>query len=64
MLRGRFSGEFLLPYVDSFDEESGFALGSAIILSNISLYSIAWNTSFNGIPSADVLWWNDADNAG
>ena len=57
-------GSFLLPFVESFDEESGFALGSTIILSNICLYSIAWNTAFNGIPRADILWWNDADNAG
>ncbi len=51
-------GRFLLPYGDDFSRESGFAPGRQVIFSGVSLYSAAWNTSFNGIPKAEVVWWN------
>lgn len=49
-------GRFLLPYRDDFLAESGFVPGKRIVFSGVSTYSAAWNTSFNGIPKADVTW--------
>jgi len=50
-------GKFLLPYRNDFFRESGLSPGRRVIFSGISTYSAAWNTSFNGIPRAEVLWW-------
>lgn len=33
-----------------FEEYSEIGIGDTVVLSNISGYSLAWNTSFNGIP--------------
>lgn len=37
---------------------SKYKKGSVIIFSNISGYSVAWNRSFNGIPNANILFFN------
>jgi len=50
-------GKFLLPFPGDFFKESGLAPGKQVIFSGVSTYSIAWNTSFNGIPRAEVIWW-------
>lgn len=54
---GDLLGRFMVPYQNDFLHESGLAPGSQVIFSNVSTYSAAWNTSFNGIPRADVSWW-------
>lgn len=50
-------GKFLLPFHNDFFQESGLTLGKTVIFSHVSTYSAAWNTSFNGIPRAEVIWW-------
>ena len=51
-------GKFLLPYRNEFFNESGLVTGARVIFSGVSTYSLAWNTSFNGIPRADAIWWS------
>ncbi len=51
-------GKFMLPYDSDFFSESGLATGERVVFSNVSTYSVAWNTSFNGIPEAEIAWWN------
>jgi diaminopimelate decarboxylase len=53
---GDFIGQFLVPYRDNFIQDSGLSLGKQVIFTGISTYSAAWNTAFNGIPQADVVW--------
>ena len=48
----------MLPYDSDFFSESGLATGERVVFSNVSTYSVAWNTSFNGIPEAEIAWWN------
>jgi diaminopimelate decarboxylase len=36
--------------ISNFEEYSEIGIGDTVVLSNISGYSLAWNTSFNGIP--------------
>ena len=52
-------GKYMLPYNTDFVRQSGFLLGANVIFTNVSLYSLAWNTSFNGIPRANIIWWRD-----
>lgn len=52
-------GKFMLPYEGDFVEQSGLLPGARVVFTNVSLYSLAWNTSFNGIPRANILWWRD-----
>jgi len=49
-------GQYLVPYGDFFTRETGLRPGKQVIFSGISTYSAAWNTAFNGIPAADVIW--------
>lgn len=56
-------GRFLVPFHQDLFSESGFAPGKQLFFSDVSIYSAAWNTSFNGIPKADVQWW-DGSSAG
>lgn len=51
-----FIGQYLVPYRDNFFQESGLVPGSRVVFTGISTYSAAWNTTFNGIPCADVAW--------
>ena len=53
-------GQFLVPFTGDFSRDTGIAPGKQVIFSNISTYSAAWNSSFNGIPEADVVWWRSA----
>lgn len=53
-------GRFMLPYDRDFSRESGLVTGARVAFSNVSPYSAAWNMSFNGIPRAEIAWWNDA----
>jgi diaminopimelate decarboxylase len=32
-----------------------FAIGDEVLFSNISGYAVGWNTSFNGVPEAEIL---------
>ncbi len=50
-------GKFLLPYQNDFYQESGLTPGKRVVFSGVSTYSAAWNTSFNGVPRAEVTWW-------
>jgi diaminopimelate decarboxylase len=49
-------GQFLVPFCNEFDRETGIAPGNKVIFTNISTYAAAWNTEFNGIAKADVMW--------
>ncbi len=50
-------GSYLLPFHNDFYGESGLSVGKHVVFSGISTYSAAWNTSFNGIAKANVIWW-------
>ena len=52
-------GTFMLAYDSDFFRESGLATGGRVVFSNVSPYSAAWNMSFNGIPRAEIAWWDD-----
>lgn len=56
---GDMIGSFLLPYSEDFYQESGFSLGAQVIFSGVSQYSVGWNTSFNGIQKAEIVWWEE-----
>lgn len=47
-------GRFAIPYENDFYQEAGLHVGSKILLSQLSSYSLSWNTSFNGIPKAPL----------
>lgn len=53
-----FIGKYYLPYSADFLKDTGLGYGKRIIFSNVSTYSAEWNTSFNGIPKANVEWTN------
>jgi diaminopimelate decarboxylase len=36
-------------------EPAALAVGSRIVLRNVTGYAVAWNTSFGGVPAADVV---------
>ena len=57
-------GRFLLPFQDHLQEESGLLSGRPVFFSGVSTYSAAWNTSFNGIPKADIKWWRGSREIG
>ena len=49
-------GKYYLPYSTDALKDSGLAYGKKIAFSNVSTYSGEWNTSFNGVPLAEVAW--------
>ncbi len=53
-------GQYLVPFSDDFATDTGIAPGKQVVFSNISPYSLSWNRSFNGVPLADVVWWQQA----
>ncbi len=52
-------GQFLIPFCGDVTHEAQLGLGAQVIFSGVSAYSVAWNSSFNGIPEADVVWKRD-----
>ena len=51
-------GKYYLPYSTDVLKDSGLSYGKKVVFSNVSTYSREWNTSFNGVPLADVEWIN------
>jgi len=49
-------GKYYLPYSTDALKDSGLSYGKQVVFSNVSTYSREWNTSFNGVPLADVEW--------
>lgn len=49
-------GCFMLPYRQDLAHDTSLGLGCRVLLSNISLYSLAWNQGFNGIAPATEYW--------
>lgn len=51
-----FIGKYYVPYFADVVADAGLSCGKQVVFGNISTYSVEWNTSFNGIPVADVEW--------
>ncbi len=49
-------GKYYLPYSTDVLKDSGLSYRRKVVFSNVSTYSREWNTSFNGVPLADVQW--------
>jgi diaminopimelate decarboxylase len=51
-----FIGKYYMPYCSDVIVDAGLSCGKQVVFGNVSTYSMEWNTSFNGIPVADVDW--------
>jgi diaminopimelate decarboxylase len=49
-------GKYYLPCSGGTPSAQALAPGAQVLFGNISTYSAEWNTSFNGIPAADIVW--------
>ena len=51
-----FVGKFYLPCAGDVIRDAGLDFGRRLVFGNVSTYSLEWNTSFNGVPAANVHW--------
>jgi diaminopimelate decarboxylase len=54
VLEGPSCYEFDKSHPFKSEEEVHLAIGSIVLLSDITGYSAEWNTSFNGVPAAEI----------
>lgn len=54
-------GRYFLPIRASDHAQFGLVPGAPLLFSGLSIYSAAWNRSFNGIPAAALQWYRGGD---
>jgi diaminopimelate decarboxylase len=51
-----FIGKYYMPCSADVVADAGLECGKRVVFGSVSTYSVEWNTSFNGIPVADIEW--------